>query len=367
VIVEKRVFEAGDYVTRGGATIPGLRIGYQTAGRLNPAGDNAVLVTHFFSANSHAFGRYEPDGPVGFWDVLIGPGRAVDTDRFFVVCADSLVNLNVHDGRTVTTGPATAHPATGRPWGTAFPVVAIRDFIEVQKLLLDSLGVTRLQLVAGPSMGAMQAVEWAAAHPGMIERVMTAIGGAEFDAWMLSWLDIWGAPIRLDPEWKGGDYYGGAAPLRGLTEAFKVVTVQAQDRGALASFGRRAADGEDPARDIAARFEVTRAMERLAQDRARLSDANHFLWLARANQLFLHEYASTEAALARSRAGWMVVASATDRVWLPEYSRDLAATLERLGRPVELAELTGPSGHLNGVLPEGIGAVAPRLAAFLAR
>src|SRR5512137_1756203 len=180
-LVERRVFVTRDYVTRGGAPIPEVRIGYQTAGRLNAAGDNAVLVTHYFSGSAHAWGRYEADGPLGFWDPLIGPGRAIDTDRFFVLASDTLVNLNVRDGRTVTTGPASTNPATGRPWGTAFPVVAIRDFVEVQKRLLDHLGVARLAMVAGPSMGGMQAVEWAAAHPEMVERVMTAISGAWFD------------------------------------------------------------------------------------------------------------------------------------------------------------------------------------------
>jgi homoserine O-acetyltransferase/O-succinyltransferase len=168
--VQKRVFEAGRYQTRGGATIPNVRIGYQTMGTLNAAGDNAVLITHFFTANSHAFGRLTAGGPVGWWDAIIGPGKPIDTDRFFAVAADTLVNLNVADPNTTTTGPATINPDTGRPWGMTFPVIAMRDFVEVQKRLLDSLGVRRLALVAGPSNGGLQAMEWAAAYPEMIER-----------------------------------------------------------------------------------------------------------------------------------------------------------------------------------------------------
>jgi hypothetical protein len=137
-VLEKRVFEAGRYQTRGGATLPNVRIGYQTMGRLNEAGDNAVLITHFFSGNSHAFGRLAAGGPPGWWDAIIGPGKPIDTDRFFVVAADTLVNVNVPDPNTVTTGPATLNPDTGRPWGMTFPVVAMRDFVEVQKRLLDS-------------------------------------------------------------------------------------------------------------------------------------------------------------------------------------------------------------------------------------
>ncbi|MGK7868918.1 E22 family MetX-like putative esterase [Falsiroseomonas sp. E2-1-a20] len=364
-IVEKRVFEAATHQTRNGGTIANLRIGYQTAGTLNQAGDNAVLVAHFFSGNSHAFGRYAADQPPGYWDAIIGPGRAIDTNRFFVISSDTLVNLNVRDNRTVTTGPVSVNPATGRNWGTAFPVVSMRDFIEVQKKLLDSLGVRRLALVTGPSMGALQAIEWAAAYPEMIDRVMPVIGTGEIDPWMLNWLDIWEAPIRLDPNWRDGDYYaqGREPPLRGLAAALKIVTVHAQDRPSLARFGRRVPEGQDPARRLADRFEAESALDTAAMARAQASDANHFLYLTRANQLFLNEYDSTEAALGRSRARWLVVASPTDRVFMLDYNREMVATLNRLGRPAELVEVSGPLGHLNGVV--GLAPVADRIRAFL--
>ncbi|MGK7865090.1 E22 family MetX-like putative esterase [Falsiroseomonas sp. E2-1-a4] len=365
-IVEKRSFETTDQTLRNGATLPSLRIGYQTAGTLNAAGDNAVLVAHFFSGNSHAFGRYAADQPPGYWDAIIGPGRAIDTNRYFVISSDTLVNLNVRDGRTVTTGPVSINAATGRPWGPEFPVVSMRDFIEVQKKLLDSLGVKRLALVTGPSMGALQTIEWAAAYPEMIDRVMPVIGAGEIDPWMLNWLDIWEAPIRLDPNWRGGDYYaqGREPPLQGLAAALKIVTVHAQDRASLARFGRAIPEGQDPARRLADRFEAERAIDEAALARARLSDANHFLYLTRANQLFLNEYPSTEAALGRSRARWLVVASPTDRVFLMDANRELLATLQRVGRPAELAEVTGPLGHLNGVV--GMAPLADRIRAFLA-
>jgi homoserine O-acetyltransferase len=365
-IVEKRVFETTGYTTRGGGTIPAIRIGYQTAGTLNAAGDNAVLVAHFFSGNSHAFGRYAEGQPAGYWDAIIGPGKAIDTNRFFVISSDTLVNLNVRDGRTVTTGPVSLNPATGRPWALDFPVVAMRDFIEVQKRLLDHLGVRRLALVTGASMGALQAIEWAAAYPEMIDRVMPVIGAAEFDPWTIAWLDVWESPIRLDPNFNNGDYYaqGREPPTRGLAEALKIVTLHAQDRPALARFGRRVAEGQDPLRRIGDRFEVERFLDEAAMARARVSDANHFLYLARANQLFLHEYASTEAALSRSQARWFVVASPTDRVFMLDYNREMVALLQRLGRPTDFAEVTGPLGHLNGVV--AMAPVADRIRAFLA-
>lgn len=364
-VVEKRVYEAGAFRTRGGATIPNTRIGYQTMGRLNPAGDNAVLICHFFSGNSHAFGRLAPGGPVGWWDAIIGPGKAIDTDRHFVVSADTLVNVNVPDAGTVTTGPASINPDTGRPWGMGFPVIAMRDFVEVQKQLLDSLGVQRLALVAGPSNGGLQAIEWAAAHPDFVERAMPVIA-AEIDAWMQGWLDLWEAPIRLDPNWREGDYYGGGRepPVRGLAEAWKIVTLHANDRPWTRQFERRVPEGQDPAKRIGDRFEVERALDAAGQARARTSDANSFLYMVRANQLALREYPSLEAALSRSRARWLVVPSPTDRVFLREGVQEMVEILRRAGRPVDVAELDGERGHLNGVL--NVAPVGERVRAFLA-
>jgi len=370
LIVRKQVFEAGEYRTRGGGTVPNARIGYQTAGTLNPAGDNAVLVTHFFSANSHAFGRYAPGGPAGYWDEVVGPGKAIDTDRYFVVSSDTLVNLNLHDGTptmpaTVSTGPATLDPSTGRPFGMSFPVVSIRDFVEVQKRLLDSLGVRRLALVAGPSMGALQAIEWACAYPEMIDRVMPAVGTGEFDAFLLGWMEIWEVPIRMDPNWRGGDYYGQGRepPLRGLAEALKIVTLQARDRGALAPFGRRPVEGQDPSKRMADGFAVEKFLDDAATARARTADANAFLYLTRANQLFLNEYPDSAAALARSQARWLVLPAPGDRIFPIAYNRDLAAMLRAAGRPVEVAELEGGLGHLEGVA--GLAKAEAAIRAFL--
>lgn len=366
LIVRKQVFEAGEYRTRGGGVVPNVRVGYQTAGTLNPAGDNAVLINHFFSANSHAFGRFAPGGPAGYWDAIVGPGKAIDTNRWFVVSSDTFVNLNLNDATTTSTGPSTLDPSTGRPYGMTYPVVAMRDFIEVQKRLLDSLGVRRLAMVAGPSMGALQAIEWAAAYPDMIDRVMTVVGTGEFDAFLMGWMELWEVPIRMDPNWRNGDYYGGGRepPLRGLAEALKIVTLQARDFGSLTQFGRRPAEGQDPARRIGDNFAVERFLDEAATARARTADANSFLYLTRANQLFLHEYPNTEAALTRSRARWLVAAAPGDRIFPIEYNRSLAETLRRVGRPVRTADLQGGLGHLEGVA--SMAKIEADLRAFLA-
>ena len=365
-VLEKRVFEGGAYQTRGGGSIANLRLGYQTMGRLNAEGTNAVLICHFFSGNSHAFGRLSAGGPAGYWDAIIGPGKPIDTDRWFVVSADTPVNVNVPDANTVTTGPASINPDTGRPYALSFPVLSMRDFVETQKRLLDSLGVKRLALVAGPSNGGLQSIEWAAAYPSFVERVMPVIA-ADIDAWMQGWLDIWESPIRLDPNWRDGDYYGQGrdAPLRGLAEAWKIVTLHARDRLWAQQYDRKLPDGQDPARRIGDRFAIERWLDDAAAARARTSDANAFLYMVRANQLFLNEYPSLAAAVADGPARWLVVSAPTDRVFVADGVRAFIETLKAAGKQVEAAELSGPLGHLNGVV--GMAPVGERVRQFLTR
>lgn len=367
-LVEKQVFETADFVTQGGETIAEVRVGWEAYGELNAARDNVVLITHFYSGNSHAAGRYaESDAAPGYWNSIIGPGKAIDTDRFYVISVDSLVNLNTGDPNTVTTGPASIDPATGRPYGLSFPVVQIRDFVEVQRLVLESLGIERLHAVMGASMGALQAYAWAASYPDRVERLIPVIGAGWADADLIAWLNIWSAPIRLDPNWNGGDYYDGEPPLRGLAEALKIVTYHANHwKWANAAFGRNWADeGADPAASLDNRFQVEAVLDNAGMARARVSDANHFLYLARANQLF---YAgggeSVREGLMGIRAPTLMIYSDDDLVFPGDAVRETAATIRAGGTPVTLVALSGTRGHLDGVL--NIDQAARQIAAFLA-
>ena len=365
-LVEKKTFEIPGFSTRGGATVGRMRIGYQTAGTLDAAGGNAVLIAHPFVANGQAFGRNDANGPLGWWDAIIGPGKPIDTNRFFVVASDTPANLYVRESRTTSTGPASVDPSTGRPYGMSFPVLSIRDFVEVQKGLLDSLGVKRLALVAGPSMGAMQAIEWAAAYPALVDRVMPVMPVGRVDAWLQAWMEVWEAPIRADPNWRNGDYYaqGREPPIRGLTDALRIITLQTQDRAALSRFDGRAAEGQDPARRMTDTVAVDPYLTEIAAGRAKLADANSFLYLTRAMQLFLNEYPDTRAALSQGRASWLLVPAERDRLFPIEYARELEGVLKGLGRPVKLTALGGPQGH--GEWLAGITGVADAIRAFLA-
>jgi homoserine O-acetyltransferase/O-succinyltransferase len=353
-LVEKKEFSMPSYTTVNGETIKNVRVGWESYGTLNAARDNVILITHFFSGNSHAAGKYKPtDAAPGYWNAIIGSDKAIDTDRFFVISSDTLVNLNVKDPHTITTGPASINPDTGRPYGMRFPIVTIRDFVNVQKALLDSLGIRKLHAVVGASMGALQAFEWAAAYPDMVERIIPVIGTAELPAYAIQWANIWAAPIKLDPRWNGGDYYGREEPTDGLALALKIVTIHARHYGwADTTFGRRwAAEDRNPARSWEHRFAIEEALDRVAMARAKASDANSFLYLIRANQLFSAGHKATlEEGLAAVRARVLLLPAASDLLLFPDYSRRAFDILTKQGTPVTWVEIPGDGGHLDGVL-----------------
>ena len=225
-LVEKKVFEIPTYTTTAGSTIKMVKMGYETYGELNKEGNNAILIPPFLSANSHAAGKYNADdSSAGYWDSIIGQGRPLDTGRFFVVSVDGLADPQVKDGKIGTCGPSSIDPDTGKPYGMRFPSITIRDFVEVEKALLDRLGVKKLYAVMGASMGSFQTLEWAAAYPEMVERIIAVVGSPESDAFTIGRLECWIAPIMLDPHWNGGDYYGREAPLEGLKTALKLLII----------------------------------------------------------------------------------------------------------------------------------------------
>ncbi|HYF55974.1 MAG TPA: homoserine O-acetyltransferase [Salinarimonas sp.] len=361
MIVEKRVFELPSLRTAGGRTLKNVRVGWEAYGKPNADLSNVILVTHFFSGTSHAAGKYAPgDKAPGYWDAIIGPGKAIDTDKYYVISSDTLVNLNANTPNVVTTGPASIDPDTGKPYGMTFPVVGMRDIVDVQKALVESLGVRRLKAVVGPSMGALQAYEWAVAHPDMVERIVPVIGAAGGHPMLSAWLDVWEQPIRLDPKWNGGDYYGREPPLQGLAAALKVVSLHANGWDwAEKTFGSAPiAEGRDPGQAMENRFRIVSTLDAAGAGRAAGADANHFLYLARANQL-----ASADPAKIRTPA--LIIYSPTDLVFPPDWVERTTAAIKGNGTPVETMQITGPNGHLNGVLH--MAPAGPRIAEFLAR
>jgi homoserine O-acetyltransferase/O-succinyltransferase len=361
LIVEKKTFSLPSYTTVAGETIKSVKVGWESAGTLNSDKSNAVLVTHFFFGTSHAFGKYNAeDKAAGYWDAIIGPGKAIDTNKYFVLSSDTLVNLNVNMPNVVTTGPASIDPDTGKPYGMSFPVVSIKDFVRAEKALIDSLGIKKLKAVVGASMGGLQAYEWAQSYPDSVDRIVAVVAYATPEPYLIAWLDMWAQPIRLDPKWNNGDYYGKAPPIDGLKAALKLVSLQANSwEWARTTFGTAPAEeGKDPARALANRFKIEGFLDQAATARAALADANHFLYLCKANQL-----AAVDPANIKTPA--LVLYAPNDLVFYEPIVRETLQKIAEAGGSVQSGTLVGPNGHLDAFTEIGQG--ADKIAAFLAK
>ncbi len=256
-------------------------------------------------------------------------------------------------GSRTTTGPASIDPDTGKPYALDFPVVTVGDFVNVQKALVESLGIKKLALVAGPSMGALQTYEWAASHPEMVAKAMPVIGAAaEADAMLIAWLDVWAAPILVDPNWNKGDYYGKTPPNAGLSKALAVVTLQANHaEWANATFGRRPAKADEPpAKSLSSKFQVQSILDNSGDARAKVSDANHFLYLIKANQLFAAGGTSLADAASKIKAPVLLITQPKDLVFTAEAVKTTADSLTKAGGNVTQVFLEGSRGHLDGVI-----------------
>ena len=329
-----------------------MKVGWESYGTLNQDKSNVVLITHYFSGNSHAAGRYSPDDPEpGYWDAIIGPGKAIDTNTYFVIAVDSLVNAGVHIPHVVTTGPSSVNPDTGKPYGLDFPVVTIRDFVNVQKLLLESLGIERLHAVIGASMGSIQALEWAVAYPEWVERMVSVIGMGESNAWTTLALEQWALPIRLDPAWKNGRYAQDAPPIDGLTHSLMLITQQALFTDSVARLNPEHHPLQSgPLMDIRQRHSVVNWLEQRARERASVVDANHMLYLIRACQLFIAGHGtSLEQGLAKVKAKSLFLPATTDLLLLPAFARKTHEALLAQSKRSDYAEIEGEFGHLDGV------------------
>ena len=354
LLVNKHTFHIDSFTTFGGKTINDVKIGWEAYGKLNAQKDNVILITHYFSGTSHAAGKYSAtDQNAGYWDSIIGPGKAIDTNRFFVISADTLVNLNAYDEKVVTTGPATINPSTGKPYGLDFPVVTIRDFVNVQKALLESLGIKKLHAVVGPSMGAMQAIDWASAYPSWVPRMLSVIGAGESDAWTTTALEHWATPIRLDKKWNKGSYSPNEAPTDGLTASLMLITQNAltpeffNAQGNMLGFKNVE---QAPLSSIHEQHSIIKWLKARAAARGEKMDANHLLYLVRACQLFVAGHkGNLDAGLDTIKAKTLFLPADSDLLLMPYLAQSAHQKLKQQGNNSEYTELQGSLGHLEGV------------------
>ncbi|TDC68996.1 homoserine O-acetyltransferase [Actinomadura sp. GC306] len=329
-----------------GGVLPGIRLAYETWGRLAPDASNAVLVLHALTGDSHAAGPAGPGHPTpGWWDGLIGPGRPLDTDRWFVVVP------NVLGGCQGSTGPASPRP-DGRPWGGAFPHLTQRDMVAAEALLADELGIERWALVTGGSMGGMRALEWAVSYPERVGALLLLATTAAASAEQIAMAAVQLHAIRADPGWRGGDYHGaapGQGPHAGLGTARRLAHITYRSEPELqARFGRRAQDGEDPLRS--GRYQVESYLDHHAAKLVRRFDAGSYVVLSEA--MNGHDAGrgrgGTAAALRRVTARTLVAGVDSDRLYPLAQQAELAAGIPTADR---LRVIESPSGH-DGFLTE---------------
>jgi homoserine O-acetyltransferase len=366
-LVEPRDFVAHTPFTfDNGLAIPGFTLRYETYGHLNAARDNAVLICHALSGDHHCAGIHTlADKKPGWWNNLIGPGKAVDTNKFFVLCA------NVLGGCQGSTGPSSLDPRTGRPYGITFPAVTIRDMVRSQKLWLDSLGIASLYAVIGGSMGGMQVLQWTIEYPSFVKRALAMATTAREGAQAIAFNEVGRQAILQDPEWNHGYYPKGGGPRVGLAIARMMAHITyLSDASMDRKFGRKAVrprsaaadtpaaapaaidsmeglDAAAPAATFDVRFEVESYLRYQGRSFINRFDANSYLYITRALDQFdlASAHGSLEQAFSGVQAATLVVGFTSDWLFPPEQNRAIALALLRVGKRVSYAELSTDLGH----------------------
>jgi homoserine O-acetyltransferase len=329
---------------RGGAELADFEIAYETYGRLNEARSNAVLVCHALNASHHVAGFYENDPQnVGWWDNLVGPGKPLDTNRFFVVGSNYIGSC------FGSTGPASINPATGKPWGADFPVVTVEDWVEAQARLADRLGIERFAAVIGGSLGAMQALQWTLSYPERIRHSIVIAAAAKLTPQNIAFNEVARQAIMTDPDFHGGHYYEkGVVPTRGLRIARMIGHITYLSGEAMSEkFGRLLRRGA-PGFDFDIDFEIESYLRYQGDKFSTYFDANTYLRITKALDYFdpAADYGGDlTKALDRAKAAFLVVSFKSDWRFPPARSRDIVRALLDNRRIVSYLELDAPGGH----------------------
>lgn len=329
---------------KSGTTLPAYDLVYETYGTLNAERSNAILVCHALSGNHHIAGRYsENEKRAGWWDNMVGPGKPIDTNRFFVV------GLNNLGGCHGSTGPSSIDPATGKPYGARFPLVTVEDWVTTQARLADKLGIQQFAAVVGGSLGGMQALQWTIQHPDRVRHALVIAAAPKLTAQNIAFNDVARQAILTDPDFHGGDYYAhNTAPKRGLRLARMLghITYLSDDQMAE-KFGRKRRP-EAGSYGFGVEFEIESYLRYQGDKFAGWFDANTYLLMTKALDYFDPAEpfdGDLAAALAGACAKYLVVAFSTDWRFSPARSREIVNALVKNKHAVSYAEITSPHGH----------------------
>ncbi|MGA2598982.1 MAG: homoserine O-acetyltransferase [Bryobacteraceae bacterium] len=317
-----------------GDTINQVDAAYETYGELNASRSNAVLVLHAFSGDAHAAGISKETGEMGWWDSMIGPGKAFDTDKYFVICS------NVLGGCRGTTGPGSIDPSTGCPYAMSLPPITIGDMVRLQKKLIDHLGIERLLSVTGGSMGAMQALQWAVAYPDTVVSAIPIAGTSRHSAQQIAFNEVGRQSIMADPDWRDGNYYDKRPPARGLAVARMVGHITyMSDHSMREKFGRRRRDEHQFEVESYLRYRGTQFVDRF--------DANSYLYITKAMDYFdLSEgHHSLAAAFSQVKSRFLVISFTSDWLYPSYQSLDVVRALRGRNCDVAYCELSSNYGH----------------------
>jgi homoserine O-acetyltransferase/O-succinyltransferase len=352
----------GPFPLELGGSLPGVTVAYETYGQLAPARDNAVLVCHAISGDSHVAAHDPADDP-GWWDVMVGPGRPIDTNRYFVICP------NLLGGCRGSTGPGSVNPATGKPYGRDFPTVTLADMVETQRRLIAHLGISELLAVVGGSLGGHQALTWATRFPDQVRGVAALATSARLTSQALAFDVVGRNAIRRDPHYHGGQHYDQEQkPEVGLAIARMIGHITYLSREAMT---RKFDANRLAPRDVATEFEKTFSVgSYLGYQGARFVerfDANSYIVLSMAMDLFDLGATPAElaAALQPARCRWLIVSFTSDWLFPPEQSRDLVNALLANRAPVSHVNVASDCGHDAFLLPDNLAVYGELVRGFL--
>jgi homoserine O-acetyltransferase len=334
-----------------GVELSPFQIAYKTYGALNAQRSNAVMICHALTGDQHVASIHPVTGKQGWWETMVGPGRPIDTERYFVICA------NVMGACMGTSGPSSTNPATGEPWGLDFPVITIRDMVRAQAMLLDELGIETLFAVAGGSMGGMQVLQWAASYPQRVFAALPFAAAPRHSAQNIAFHEVGRQAVMADPEWRQGRYLlEGGNPRRGLAVARMGAHITYLSDAALhRKFGRRLQDRSNPTFSFDADFEVESYLRHQGSSFVERFDANSYLYLTRAMDYFdlAADYGGVLAnAFKGAQTRFCVVSFTSDWLFPTSDSRAIVHALNAGGARVSFAEITTDKGHDAFLLDE---------------